>query len=423
MHRGITRRDFLQVSTTLTAAGITAPIWLRLGDVMAAEAAAPTAASRKLIVLLLSGGNDGLNTVVPYGQGAYYSARPSIAVPPSQALKLHDSTTVGLNPDLANLHTLYEQGQVAILQGIGYDNPDLSHFSSMDIWQSGSPTHAYGTGWIGRYLDATPDRAGPVRAVAVGNLLPQALVGASTAGVAIPSFGAFQFVDGADVDTSGDGFRLHQALLRSCAGASSETDPVLQWLLTSETSTVTAVRDVAHLQADPGGPASLADAVQMAMAMLSSDLGTDIAFLTLASFDEHGFNGDMHNRLLQQVDAAIGRFAAVAATTAYPDTYLLCTFSEFGRRVAENGDRGTDHGTAAPQFVVGRRVAGGLYGAQPLVDPPHLDANGNLVRQLELRELYATLIDGWLGGASSQQILGYSSTSGINPVPFLRTVG
>jgi uncharacterized protein (DUF1501 family) len=417
----MTRRDFLQTSGTLAAAGVTAPIWLRLGKVLDAEAALPTASSRKLIVLLLSGGNDGLNTVVPYGLGGYYSARPTIAVSPSQALKLHDSTVVGLHPNLTNLHALYEQGQVAVLQGLGYDNPDLSHFSSMDIWQTGSPTHAFGTGWLGRYLDATPSMGGPVRAVAVGNLLPQALVGASTAGVAIPSFGAFRFVDGADTDATTDGYRLHQAFLRCCASASTETDPVLQWLLDAETNTVNAVREVAQLKADPSGPASLADAVQMAMGLLSSDLGTDIAFLTLASFDEHAFNGGEHSQLLAQVDAAIGRFASVAATTAFPDTYLLCTVSEFGRRVAENGDRGTDHGTAAPQFVVGRRVAGGLYGAQPLVDTPHLDTFGNLLRQLELREMYATLIDGWLGGASSQQVLGYDSTSGLTPVPFLRT--
>jgi uncharacterized protein (DUF1501 family) len=417
----MTRRGFLQTSGTLAAAGITAPIWLRLGRMIDAESAAPTASSRKLVVLLLSGGNDGLNTVVPYGLGAYYSARPTIAISPAQALKLHDSTEVGLHPNLANLHALYEQGQVAILQGMGYDNPDLSHFASMDIWQSGSPTHAFGTGWLGRYLDATPTMGGAVRAVAIGNLLPQALVGASTTGVAIPSFGAFRFADGADTDHTTDGYRLHEAFLRCCASASSETDPVLQWLLSAEASTVTAVRDVAQLRADPSGPATLADAVQMAMTLMSSDLGTDIAFLTLGSFDEHAYNGGEHAQLLAQLDAAIGRFASVAATTAFPDTYLLCTVSEFGRRVAENGDRGTDHGTAAPQFVVGRSVAGGLYGAQPLVDTPHLDRFGNLVRQLELREMYATLIDGWLGGASSQQVLGYDATSGIIPVPFLRT--
>jgi uncharacterized protein (DUF1501 family) len=419
MSREITRRTFLAGSATL-AAGVAMPIWLRLGTLVA-EAAPLDATSRKLIVLLLAGGNDGLNTVVPYADGAYHAARPSIGISAAQALKLPGSDTIGLSPALANLHAMYLRGRVAIVQGVGYDNPDLSHFSSMDVWQTGSPQHRFGTGWLGRYLDATPDRATAVRAVAIGNLLPTALVGASTSGVAIPSFASFTFADGADRDAASDGYRLHEAFLRCSAGNPADSDPVTQWLLRAQRDTVTAVRAVAALpDAQSGGPATLADAVEMAMTLLSSDLGVDIAFLTLASFDEHADNGNMHQRLLGDVDAALGRFDQLVTASPHPEAFLLCTMSEFGRRVAENGDRGTDHGTAAPHIIAGTRVAGGLYGAQPRLDPAGLDANGNMRRAVELREIYATLIDGWLGGASSTDVLGYTSADGLQPVQFLR---
>jgi len=419
-----TRRRFLQLSGALAGYGILSPVWMRVGALASvADAAGPPAATtRKVLVLVLDGGNDGLNTVVPYGLGDYYAKRPSIAIPASRVLPLADSHQVGLHPNLARLHALYTQRQVAVVQGVGYDNPDLSHFGSMDVWQSGSPTHQQSSGWLGRYLDLTPDRGSVVRAVSIGSTLPKILVGDAKSGVAIPSFGGFTFYDGLDVKKGSEAYRLHEAFAPSTRATPASGDPVVDALAAADRAAVAAVHAVNSLGDTTAAPPQTAsDKVSMAMTLLSSKLGIDVALVSVTGFDEHAAEQAGHDSLLSQLDAAIGRFADEVSRSAHPESYLLVTISEFGRRAEENGSRGTDHGTAAPQFVVGRGVAGGLYGAQPGLRPSQLDANGNLVRTVEYREVYSTILDHWLGGASSADVLGVSSADGLHPVPFLRT--
>ncbi|MGH9039965.1 MAG: DUF1501 domain-containing protein, partial [Acidimicrobiia bacterium] len=407
----LTRRRFLQLTGGSLAAYGTSPMWMRLGPAWAEGATG----GRKLVVLLLVGGNDGLNTVVPYGLPAYHDARPTIAYTAEEALKLPDSTVVGLNPSLAKLHGLYGAGKVAVIQGVSYDEPDLSHFASMDIRQSGSPTHDVSTGWLGRYLDASPAEGSVVRAVAIGNELPMALIGAEESGVAVPSFGGFTFYDGSDADTASEPYRLHETFLR-CADAPMDSIPT-KALLTSQRRTVTAVRAINGLAgAESKPPANLAEQMGMAMTLLGSNLGVEVAFLTIGSFDDHAATDQTHPKLLAQVDAAIDRFAADAAASGEPGDYLLMTFSEFGRRVAEDGSAGTDHGTAAPMFVVGDAVAGGLHGAHPSLEKTDLDKNGNMVRTVDFREVYATVLDRFLARAPSTEVLRYSLSAGLHPV-------
>jgi uncharacterized protein (DUF1501 family) len=412
----LSRRRFLQLAGGGLAAYSTSPMWLRLGPAGAEPA---PAAGRKLVVLLLEGGNDGLNTLIPYGSSAYYAARPALAYKPEAVLKLPDSTFVGLNPNLPTLAQLYGEQKVAVVQGVGYDKPDLSHFASMDIWQTGSPTHAASTGWLGRYLDRSPEAGGVVRAVAIGNSLPIALQGAEEAGVAVPSFAGFTFYDGGDGDPASEPYRLHETFLR-CSEATLEGAPA-QAYLGSARKTVTAVRAINRL-GDPAAPppATLAEQMAMAVTLLASDLGVEIAFLTLGSFDDHAAEQSNHPKLLKQVDDAIARFRADVTAKGNPGDYLLMTFSEFGRRVAEDGSAGTDHGTAAPMFVVGDGVAGGLYGEHPGLDASALDENKNLVRSVEFREVYATVLDGWLRRVPSADILGTMPGDGLHPVSFLR---
>jgi len=419
----LTRRRFLQLTGTLAASGMTTSLWARVGaraGVLDSSASATRAP--KLLVMLFDGGNDGLNTVIPYGLGEYYGKRPTIAIPQSKVLTLADSHTVGLHPNLTRLRGLYADRQVAIVQGVGYDQPDLSHFGSMDIWQSGSPTHAASTGWLGRYLDLTPDKSSAFRAVAIGSALPQVLVGAADTGVAVPSFGSFTFYDGLDTDRTSEPYRIHQAFVRAASPGHSSGDPTADALMGADRTAVTAVRKINSL-GDTGAPPpqSLADQVSMAMTLLGSDLGIRIAFVGLASFDDHAAEQANHDPLLAQVDQAIGRFADLAAKAPHPESYLLMTFSEFGRRVEEDGSGGTDHGTAGPLFVVGRRARGGLYGAQPSLADRTLDANGNLVRAVDFREVYATILDDWLGGANSREVLGRRAGDGLHPVPFIKT--
>jgi uncharacterized protein (DUF1501 family) len=410
----ISRRQFLEVAGGALALYTTSPLWLRLGPAGADPA---PASGRKLLVVLLEGGNDGINTLVPYGQSAYFDKRKTLGYKPEEIIKLSDSTMVGLAPTLPKLAKLYEGRKVGIVQGVGYDKPNLSHFESMDIWQTGSPKHDISTGWLGRYLDRSPAAGSVVRAVAVGNRLPTALVGAEQSGVAVPSFNGFTFFDGADTDAASEPHRLHEAFLHFADA--SLADPPAEALLRSEQATVNAVRAIQKL-GDPKAkpPATLADQVSMAVKLLSSDLGVELAMVSLGGFDNHASEKTMHPKLLTELDDAIDRFTTDVAGTGKPSDYLLMTFSEFGRRVEEDGSAGTDHGTAAPLFVVGDPVAGGLYGSQPSLTA--LDGNKNLIRTVDFREVYATVLDGWLRRVPAAEILNTKPGDGLHPVPFLR---
>jgi uncharacterized protein (DUF1501 family) len=413
MTGNITRRRFLQVGGGLAAGALAGPIWLRPGGLFDVIDAQTTVTGKKLLVLLMAGGNDGLNTVIPYTNSTYYSKRSSdLVYQPSQALPV--SASLGLNPSLPTLKKAYDAGHCAVVLGVGYPNHDLSHFGSMDVWQTGSPTHAYTSGWLGRYLDLTPSGASVVRAAAIGYSLPQALSGDTSSGVSLPSFAGFVFADGSD--SAPEPARVHAAHL-TCVSEQT-IDPIATAWLASDNQAFQAVRAIRALgKAGSVWPQTLADQVAMAVTLLSSDLGCDIAFVTLGSFDDHNGERPAHEPLLQQVDAAIARFQTSVAATGAPSDYLLVTFSEFGRRVEENGSQGTDHGTAAPLFVVGGAVKGGLYGAQPSLDS--LDSDGNMFSQVDFREVYIPLIDTWLGGVSSQQVLGYSASDNLVPIPFI----
>ncbi|HEV3363962.1 MAG TPA: DUF1501 domain-containing protein [Acidimicrobiia bacterium] len=420
----ISRRQFLEVAGGALALYTTSPLWLRLG---AAGAEPAPAEGRKLLLLLLEGGNDGLNTVVPYGQSAYYDKRKTLAYKPEEIIKLSDSTMVGLAPVLPKLAKLYEARKVGIVQGVGYDKPNLSHFESMDIWQTGRPKHDLATGWLGRYLDHSPAGPSVVRAVAIGNRLPTALVGGEQSGVAVPSFNGFTFFDGSDADTASEPYRLHEAFLQFADAPL--TDAPAKALLASERATVQAVRAIQKLGDPKAGegdqpppkqtrpPATLAEKVSMAMKLLSSDLGVEVAMVSLGGFDNHAAQKGEHAKLLTQVDNAIDQFMTDATATGKAGDYLLMTFSEFGRRVEENSS-GTDHGTAAPLVVVGEGVAGGLYGEQPSLT--NLDSNKNLIRTVDFREVYATVLDGWLRKVPAAEVLGTKPADGLHPVGFLR---
>ena len=410
----VSRRQFLELAGGALALYTTSPLWLRLGSAGADPA---PAGGRKLLVVLLEGGNDGINTLVPYGQSAYFDKRKTLGYKPEEILKLSDSTMVGLAPTLPKLAKLYEARKVGIVQGVGYDKPNLSHFESMDIWQTGRPKHDLATGWLGRYLDHSPAGASVVRAVAIGNRLPTILTGAEQSGVAVPSFNGFTFFDGSDAETASEPHRLHEAFLHFADATLA--DPPAEALLRSEQATVNAVRAIQKL-GDPKAkpPANLADQVSMAVKLLSSDLGVEIAMVSLGGFDNHASEKTMHPKLLTELDNAIDRFATDVAATGKAGDYLLMTFSEFGRRVEEDGSAGTDHGTAAPMFVVGDAVAGGLYGEQPSL--VNLDANKNLIRTVDFREVYSTVLDGWLRRVPASDVLNTRPSGGLHPIPFLR---
>jgi uncharacterized protein (DUF1501 family) len=415
----LTRRRFLGLGAGTALAGVTLPL-LSPSRLLEALAAGAPAGTHKLLVMFWAGGNDGLNTVVPYGIGDYYKARPTIAIAASSVLTLPGTTQLGLHPNLVNVRNLYNQNQVALLLGVGYDNPDLSHFGSTDVWMSGSPTHAYGTGWLGRWLDLTADNGSALRAVSVGYYMPLLLIGDNRQGVVVPGPLGFAFVDGRDDVTTSHAYRMHSAWSQSASPATTPTDPMVATEEKGTRATVQCVRDVQSLGASAThDPATLAEQVSYAVSLLDSSLGVDIAFVEIGSFDDHSAENPNHDALLKEVDNAIGAFSSAVAATTHPADFLMMTFSEFGRRVEQDGSAGTDHGTAAPHLVIGPSVKGGMYGQQPALDTAHLDPYGNMKRQIEFREVYITILDKWLQGATSAQVLNHQAGDGLNPVAFL----
>lgn len=344
--------------------------------------AAPELASSSdgvLVLVTLYGGNDGLDTVVPYADPAYLSARGELAK--RDALPLADG--LGLHPSLPKLKRRWDARQVAVVRGVGYPNPNRSHFRSMEIWQSGVPDQAGATGWLGRWLDAQRDD--PLLAVAVGATVPLAVRGQRRSAAAIPvtelalpGGDALQRGFASMMKGNGDVARSGRDLV-TVAGAAGKLPP-------------------------PTGT-GLAQELGLVANAINGGLPTRVYTVSLDGFDTHAAEQDTHKRLLAELDDALDAF--LTAVPSRPVTVLV--YSEFGRRVALNGSNGTDHGTAAPVFVVGRRVRGGFHGEQPsltdLVD-------GDLKVTTDFRTVYASVLSGVLGAEPSVAL-----PTGTKPLP------
>jgi uncharacterized protein (DUF1501 family) len=362
-----------------------------------APAATSAGSGRGVLVLLaLYGGNDGLNTVIPYADGAYLSARPSLGYQPGQVVRL--DAELALHPALTQLKGLWDAKQLAIVRGVGYPDSNYSHFRSMDIWQTGVPDRDEPTGWLGRYLDRTGGKD-PLWALSLGPTMPPLLQGASVAGAALPS-GNLTIAPALEAP--------YTALMIPGSGE----PPLLQRVAASGADLLTvvhAVRDILSAQTAPaagtnleGGPPTstpggvparatgLEAQLDLVARLIAGGLPTRVYVVSFGGFDTHGSEKDTHANLLAELDSAVGAFARAVAR--HP--VVLMTFSEFGRRVVENASGGTDHGSAAPLFVVGTGVKGGYYGDQPSLTD--LD-DGNLRFTTDFRSVYATVAEGVLG--------------------------
>jgi uncharacterized protein (DUF1501 family) len=381
-----------------------------LARALADTPAAAGTDDRVLVIVNLQGGNDGLNTVVPYAMPEYYRFRPTLGVPQDDVLRL--DATVGLNPALKSLKDLYDRGTVAIVQGVGYPNPDLSHFRSTEIWQTSAPDKYVSTGWAGRYLDAADlPAANLFNAIALSDVLPEVLVSDRVDVTAIAQLNGYGLVS----DRRGGVGRseFHEIVQDTQVPFRS---PYLAHVAEIEDHAQRGAEELPQLVAGyqpaatyPGTP--IGRSLALASQIIGTKLGTRVLYVQHGSFDTHTTQKGTHDRLLADFADATAAFSTDLAAHGNDRRVLMMTFSEFGRRVAENGSRGTDHGTAAPVFVIGGGVRGGLYGAQPsLAD---LD-NGNLRHTTDFRSVYATVIEKWLGRPSSR-IVGGSFPS----LPFL----
>ena len=339
---------------------------------------------RRLLVLVeLKGGNDGLNTVVPYASPLYPQLRPRIALKREEVLPLDEQT--GVHPSLTPLRTLWQAGEVAVVQSVGYPQANLSHFRSIEIWDTASRSDQYlDDGWLGRAFSANPPPAEyAADGVAVGSADLGPLSGRKARVVAIANANQFHNLARMAQPRSGQGGGALQHMLK----VESDVNAAAQRLAGSHAFATTF----------PSG--AFGDAVKTGCQIVAAGTGVAVLRLTLNGFDTHHNQPTPHANLLKQLaEGLVALRSALTELGRWNDT-LVMTYAEFGRRPKENQSNGTDHGTAAPHFVLGGRVAGGLYGAAPRLN--QLDGNGNMPFAVDYRSLYATVLERWWGMPSA----------------------
>ena len=399
------RRDVLRQGLLLVSVGFAAPAFLaKTGFAAPLASAATTRAGRGILVVVqLSGGNDGLNTVVPYADPLYRQLRPQLAVPEAEVLALDD--TVGFHPALAPLKARFDAGQLAVVRGVGYPNPDRSHFRAMDIWQTAEPAAYATTGWLGRYLAGCQcgEQAHPP-AVSVGQSVPRAFWTESLFVPALANLGSYRF----QTDPRWPADRSAQ--LRTLRALDATHEALRPYAALLRQQSLNALASADELQRVAGGWSTsveypnnqFAQGLKLIGQLIAGDLGARVFYVQLGGFDTHANQKNTHQRLLETLAGGLDAFQNDLEAMGRADQVLTMTFSEFGRRVKENGSQGTDHGTAEPMFLLGAALQGGLYGVQPPLDD--LDS-GDPRYQVDFRAVYATVLDRWLG-ASVETVLG-----------------
>jgi uncharacterized protein (DUF1501 family) len=385
MAPSIDRRRFLGVSAlTATVPGFVAAT---------GRAAAPTD-GRILVIVQLAGGNDGLNTLPPIRDDRYYKARPKLAVSPSKALKLTDD--LGLHPEAGDLLRLHDDGLLAAVTNVGYPNPNRSHFRATEIWETGTPSEELLTGWVGRYFDAecrgTPS---PMLGLQLGERPAMAFAHSRPRAVTLTNPSLFQWDER---DTSAMG-RLNQIR--------TTENPQLDFLQRSANETLGLSRKIQDAlkgsrTAAEYAPFNFSQSLKVVAQMIAADVPTRVYYVTLGGFDTHTTQAGRHAGLLQEFSQGVGSFVRDLKAMGQLDRTLVLSFSEFGRRVAENEQGGTDHGAAGVMFLAGGGVRPGVHGGRP--DLADLD-DGDLKFKTDFRSVYAAILKNWLG-ANPAAVLG-----------------
>jgi uncharacterized protein (DUF1501 family) len=390
-----TRREFLRRSGQgigLLAFSRFAPSFL-VNSTLAATPAPET--DRSILVLVqLAGGNDGLNTLIPYEDANYYRLRPTLGIAQEQVLRT--SPTLGLHPSCAALNGLYQDGKLAIVQNVGYPNPNRSHFRSTEIWETASDSATFAsTGWIGRYLDnccaGAPAASHDPQAIHLNTLNgePETFIGAA----AHPTFGLAGY--GTSRQENEEARRLLESIT-SAPGAPNSADSFLKQTLMDGLVTETKVQQIlGAYRASAAYPANpFSASLKNVAALIAGGLPTRVYFVTLNGFDTHFNQLATQATLLKTLSEGLSAFQKDLEAHQLDGQVVTMTFSEFGRRASENESRGTDHGTASPLFVLGAKVKGGLHGTAPDLNLPK---NQDLTYSTDFRSVYATMLEGWLG--------------------------
>ena len=386
----LTRRDFLTKSS-LIALAPSVPTFLA----QTARAAEPQRDDRVLVVLQLAGGNDGINTVVPYADEGYARNRKKLRLPTDQVMKLNDQ--VGLHPAMRGAAELVESGRLAIVQGVGYPNPNRSHDVSMKIWQTArfDPEEHKTYGWIGRAMDHAPALDGSPSTVMLGNEDPPITIrGRRSVTVALAHL---------------NDLKLNSKVFRPRAAQNSQDTDVAAFVRRSALDAYDASEQFEKIAKRTSGgdayPATqLATRMKMMAQLIKAGFGTRVYYALQDGYDTHYAQLPSQDRLLRELSGALKAFLDDLKAAGLDDRVVVMTFSEFGRSVKENASLGTDHGTAGPVFVAGAPVNSCLVGATPSMTDLE---NGDLKTQFDFRQVYATLLEDWVG-VNSAKVLGGS---------------
>lgn len=385
------RRDFLK-STALISGAYMMPAFLKPLEAMAKS---QLTGYKNLVIIQLSGGNDGLNTIIPYGNDIYYQKRKTIAINKPDIITLNDMQ--GLNPNLSALKEIYDQGWMSIVNSVGYPNPDRSHFRSMDIWQTASDSNQFlTTGWIGRYLDSNCQTCkNPYTAIEVDDTLSLAMKGANMKGIAVQDpnklYQATREPFFKDLVDEHDNAHLNEDNLGYLYKTMIETYSSADYIQkTSKVYNVTATYPTT----------GLGNQLKNVSKFINSGLQTRVYYVSLSGFDTHVGQQNQQGRQLKIYGDAVAAFVKDLKQTGKLDDTLIMTFSEFGRRVEQNASNGTDHGTANNVLIFGGKLKKpGIFNDAP--DLVQLD-NGDLKYQIDFRDIYATLLDKWLDVNNTQ---------------------
>ncbi len=397
----VSRRKFLKLTSGAAIVGATSNL-LSLDQIAEAAINRPLAPDTPiLVVVTLYGGNDGLNTVIPFKDPIYFSSRPEISYKAEAMLPL--DADLALNPSMTGIKTLWDMGKVAIIRGVGYPKPDLSHFSSMAKWQTASPDRHISSGWLGRWLDSQSED--PMLAISLGSVLPPMLAGTKLSGSALPLGGlviprgglatqCIQLSKSARADS-----KLMAAAatsMRNLFNLSTSITPILK-------SPAPVAPDLPTVNGgNAGGDSNLTQQLDVVAKLIAAGSPTKVWSVSLGGFDTHANEANAQAELLGVVSNSLARFMNQLKSTTRLNDVTVMVYSEFGRRVKGNASQGTDHGTAGPMFVIGEKVKGGFYGDQPSLSKL---VNGDLAVTTDFRDVYATVLESILK-SPAEQILG-----------------
>ncbi|HEV3139283.1 MAG TPA: DUF1501 domain-containing protein [Vicinamibacterales bacterium] len=417
----VTRREFVKGGVAAFTVTFAAPEFL--SDLASAQGAH----ARNLVVLYLSGGNDSLSMLFPYNDPFYYSRRPTLAVPAANALQVGtDSSRVplGLHPRLRGLRQIFDAGRLAFVQRTGYPNQSRSHFQGTDIWSTADPNNSSGLGWVGRYLDSLPSPVDPLVGWNTTSSLPHVLQAGHTAVPAIASTGGYGFLS----PNSGNEATAERNGAVRISSHLPVNQPELAFVYGSSAAALATLDRVAlvntYVPATTYPNTGLGLALRAVAGAMAKNIGTRVFYVTTGGFDNHSAqnvnatNGAYYTLMATLNDAVLAFYTDLNNQGLLGDT-LLVSFSEFGRRITENGSQGTDHGAASVMMVMGGRVNGGLYGTAPNLnmDPknPTLENNTyDVTFETDFRSVYAQVADRWLGADSIKLLGGDFSKSSLS---------